>query len=160
METTTGVGTGRLQEEWVHGDYRSGYRETIGVGTGRLQQWVQGDYSNGYRETIAMGTGRLQQWVQESYRSGYRETIGGVGRETTGVGTGRLQKWVQVDYRSGYRVTVGVICFTISFSAFIYSFDVFSLFHRLLKQYRIKNIWSPPGIKPKYFFILYCLKSL
>ena len=28
--------------------------------------------------------------------------------------------------------------------------DVFSLFHRLLfKQYRIKNIWLPPGIKPR-----------
>ncbi len=38
------VGTGRLQE-WVQCDYKSGHRETIGVGTGRL--------------TIAMGTGRL-----------------------------------------------------------------------------------------------------
>ncbi len=27
--------------------------------------------------------------------------------------------------------------------------DVFSLFHRLFKQYRIKNIWSPPGIEPR-----------
>ncbi len=41
--------------------------------------------------------------------------------------------------------------FTISFSTFFYSLDVFSLFHRLFKQYRIKNIWSPPGIEPRNF---------
>ncbi len=27
--------------------------------------------------------------------------------------------------------------------------DVFTLFHRLFKQYRIKNIWSPPRIEPR-----------
>ncbi len=32
-----------------------------------------------------------------------------------------------------------------------YSLDVFSLFHRLIYmyQYRIKNIWLPPGIEPR-----------
>ena len=37
------------------------------------------------------------------------------------------------------------------FSAFFYSLDVFSLFHRRLKKnnYRFKNIWSPPGIEPR-----------
>ncbi len=32
------------------------YRETIGVGTGNLQEWVQGAYKSGYRETIRVGT--------------------------------------------------------------------------------------------------------
>ncbi len=58
-----GVDTGRLME-WVQGVYRSGYRETIGVGAG--------SYSNGCRETIGLGTGRR--------RSGYRESIGVVRR--------------------------------------------------------------------------------
>ncbi len=44
---------------YLQGDYRSGYRETIGVGTGRLQGWVQGDHRSGYRETIGVGTGKL-----------------------------------------------------------------------------------------------------
>ncbi len=35
----------------VQGDYRSWYRESIGVGTG--------DYKSGCRETIGVGTGRL-----------------------------------------------------------------------------------------------------
>ncbi len=39
--------------------------------------------------------------------------------------------------------------FTISFSAFFYSLDVFSHCHRLFKQYKIKNIWSPLGIEPR-----------
>ncbi len=43
----------------VQGDYRSGYRESIGVGTGRLQEWVQGDNRSGCRETIGVGTGSL-----------------------------------------------------------------------------------------------------
>ncbi len=30
-----------------------------------------------------------------------------------------------------------------------YSLDVFSLFHRIFLKYRIKNIWSPPGIEPR-----------
>ncbi len=33
------------------GDYRSWYRETIGVGTGETIEWVQGDAMSGYRET-------------------------------------------------------------------------------------------------------------
>ncbi len=41
------------------------------------------------------------------------------------------------------------IILSISFSAFFYSLDVFSLFHRLFKQYRIKNIWLPLGIEPR-----------
>ena len=55
--------------------------------------------------------------------------------------------------------------------------DVLSLFHRFFKQYKIINIWSPPGIEPRtaclthkhsatelrqpanFFFIVYCLKK-
>ncbi len=40
--------------------------------------------------------------------------------------------------------------FLILFLGLFYSLDLFSLFHRLfIKQYRIKNIWSPPGIEPR-----------
>ncbi len=45
------MGTGSLQE-LVHGVYRSWYRETIeGVG--------QGDDRSGYKKSIGVGTGRL-----------------------------------------------------------------------------------------------------
>ncbi len=43
----------------VQGDYRSWYRETIGVGAGRLKELVQGVYRSWYRESIGVGTGRL-----------------------------------------------------------------------------------------------------
>ncbi len=33
--------------------------------------------------------------------------------------------------------------------------DAFSLFHRLFKQYRIKNIWSPLGIEPRTACIIH-----
>ncbi len=46
--------------------------------------------------------------------------------------------------------------FTISFSAFFYSLDVFSHCHRLFKQYEIKNIWSPPGARLERL----CVKQL
>ena len=45
--------------------------------------------------------------------------------------------------------------FKISFSAFIYSLDVFSLFHRLffLIQYRIKNMQLSPGIEARTTYL-------
>ncbi len=73
-----------------------------------------------------MGTRRQQEWVQGDNRSGYRESIG--------VGTGRLQEWVQGDYRSRYK-----------------RLQEWVQGDNRIKQYRIKNIWSPPGIEPKYF---------
>ncbi len=40
--------------------------------------------------------------------------------------------------------------FTITFSAFFYSLDVYSLcFAGFFKQFRIKNIWLPLGIEPR-----------
>ncbi len=42
--------------------------------------------------------------------------------------------------------------FTISFSVFFYSLDVFSLFHRLFffkNNLNLRNVWLPPGIEPR-----------
>ncbi len=52
-------------------------------------------------------------------------------------------------YHNISKIIPNKVKFTISFSAFFYSLDVYSLIHRLFKQYRIKNIWSPPGIEPR-----------
>ncbi len=43
---------------------------------------------------------------------------------------------------------IAAFLFTISFSAFFYLLDCLTL-TGFLKQYRIKNIWSPPGIEPR-----------
>ncbi len=41
------------------GDYKSGYSETIRVGTVKLRESVHGDYKSCYSETIRVGTVKL-----------------------------------------------------------------------------------------------------